>query len=797
MKYCKTVACAALTVLLAAADERQIPRKRSDGSYLLSNGWALSPAGRQVELGGLPLKLLRIPGSKYVLAGSSGYRDHFLAVVDLDTERVLQRVPIEEGWMGLAVSPAGDAVYASAGGQDKILVFRFSAGALEYSHDIPLSVRAFPAGLAVSSNGERLYVAANGDHTLKVIDPVKRRVINAIPVGVKPYTCALSRDERFAYVSNWGEDTVAVVGLRENNVFRTVRVREKPNDLALDKDGTRLFVANGNRNTVSVIDVRSLEVREEIDVALSPNSLPGSTPNALALTADGQTLYVANADNNSLAVVDVSRPGKSAPKGFIPTGWYPTAVLIDDTRSKLIVANGKGTASVSNAGLWSDRAESMRNPGYIAGILQGSLSFIDYPDAQTLPRYSVQVHRNSPMGRKAAKQHKPPFRLGGNSPIKYVFYIVKENRTYDQIFGDMKEGNGDPNYCLFPEKITPNHHALARNFGLFDNLYHDAEVSADGHHWVTGAYATDYVEKLWPAMYGGKGRTSRLSLHDDPAAFSAAGFIWDLCARAGISYRSYGEFARLSFSEPGTVRAATPSLEGHIHPNYYGSDGIQQMSDRKRLELWLQEFRQFEAKGEMPRFTILSLPGDHLLGTRPGVQTPRAMMAENDFVLGKMVEVLSQSRFWKQMAIFVVEDDTQGGPDHVDAHRAPALVISPYSKRNHVDSTMYSSSSVLRTMELILGLPPLTQYDAAATPMWAAFQAKPNFAPYRALVPEVDLDEKNLESSYGAQRSIELTLEVADTSDDNEYNEIIWKAMKGESSTLPPRRIATFVMPHR
>ncbi len=336
-----------------------------------------------------------------------------------------------------------------------------------------------------------------------------------------------------------------------------------------------------------------------------------------------------------------------------------------------------------------------------------------------------------------------------------MFYIIKENRTYDCIFGDIKEGNGDPHYCLFPEKVTPNHHALARRFGLFDNLYHDAEVSADGHHWVTGAYATDYVEKLWPAMYGGKGRASRLSLHDDPAAFSAAGFIWDLCAQAGISYRSYGEFARVSFSAPGTVRPATPTLVGHIHPTYLGSDAITQMSDRQRLEVWLEEFREFEKKGSMPRFTVLSLPGDHLLGTRPGVQTPSAMMAENDFVLGKMVEALSASRFWKEMAIFVVEDDTQGGPDHVDAHRAPALMISPYCRRNIVDSTMYSSSSVLRTMELLLGLPPLTQYDAYATPMWAALQGTPDYRPYAALAPLVDIDEKNSPRAYGAQRSME------------------------------------------
>lgn len=781
--------------LSAQVPEKNVPRKLSGDRYLLPNGWILSPAGRQVELGGLPLKLLPVPGQRYLIATSSGYKDHFLAVIDLQSESIVQRVPLEEAWMGIAVSPAGDQVYASAGGQDRILVYRFSSGRLDYRHDIPLGVRTFPAGIAVNRKGDRLYVAANGDHTLKVIDPAQRRVVNVIPVGVKPYTCVLSPDERTGYVSNWGEDTVAVVGLRENNVFANIKVREKPNDLVLGgKDGDRLFVANGNRNIVSAIDTTSNRVSEEIDIAILPNSPPGSTPNALALSEDGRTLYAANADNNCIAVIDVSKPGKSSPRGFIPTGWYPTGVVVDAARSKLVVANGKGMFSVPNARIWSERAET-QNPGYIAGVLHGNLSFVDVPLPETLAGYSQQVHQNSPLVTKRSEQAKAPFALGKKSPIRYVFYIIKENRTYDHIFGDMKEGNGDPDYCLFPEKITPNHHALARTFGLFDNFYNDAEVSADGHHWVTGAYATDYVEKLWPAMYGGKGRASRLSLHDDPVAFSAAGFLWDLCAKAGISYRSYGEFARIAFARPGTVRPATPSLVGHIHPTYYGADGIQQMSDRRRLELWLEEFREFERKGDMPRFTILSLPGDHLLGTRPGAQTPQAMMAENDLVLGKMVEALSQSRFWKQMAIFVVEDDTQGGPDHVDVHRGPVLVISPYSKRKHVDSTMYSGSSVLRTIELILGLPPLTQHDAASTPMWAAFQTRPDFRPYKALVPDVDLDEKNLSTAYGAARSVEMSLESADTSDDQEYNEIIWKAIRGADSPLPPRSVSAFVLP--
>lgn len=781
-------------LLLAQTTGKNIPHHQSDGRYLLPNGWSISPAGRQIELGGLPLKLLAIPNQPFVLAMSNGYSEHFIAVINVDQEKVVQRVPIRQGWMGLAATPDGNTLFASAGAEDRILVYQFSNGRLSYSSDIPLEARTFPAGLTVNRKGDRLYVAANLSNALKVVDLKTGRVTNTIPAGEKPYTCAVSGDETVAYVSNWGQDSVAVIQLKESHLFKSIKVQEKPNDLLLTRDEARLFVANGNRNTVSVIDTQKTQVIEQIDVALLPNSPLGSTPNALALSPDEKTLYVANADNNALAVIDVSKIGKSSSLGFIPTGWYPTAVATVPSGNKLVVANGKGLVSLPNPAR-EPSAPVSKNPRhtYIGDLLEGNISFIDSPGERTLAEYSQQVYRNSPFARKRSQEAKAPFPPGSKGPIKYVFYIIKENRTYDQIFGDMKQGNGDPDYCLFPEKVTPNHHALAGSFVLFDNFYHDAEVSADGHHWVTSAYATDYVEKFWPSMYAQKGKKERLSLHDDPVAYSAGGFLWDLCAKAGISYRSYGEFARIHFAEPGKVRAATPSLEGHIHPTYYGADGIQQMSDRRRLEIWLEEFRQFEREGEMPQFTVLSLPGDHLLGTRPGAQTPRAMMAENDWALGKMVEALSHSRFWKQLAIFVVEDDTQGGPDHVDAHRAPALIISPYVRRNYVDNTMYSTSGLLRTMELVLGLPPLTQFDAAAAPMWAAFQATPNLRPYKALPANIDLDEKNPPNAYGAKRSTEMTLEVADTADDREYNEILWKAIKGPAAELPPRRVAAYV----
>ena len=331
-------------------------------------------------------------------------------------------------------------------------------------------------------------------------------------------------------------------------------------------------------------------------------SPPGSTPNALALVPGDKTLLVANADNNAVAVIDVTRPGHSRSLGFLPTGWYPTALCLVDGGKRLLVANGKGSTSPPNRLLGKDfqvpgkQELAGRHFGYIAALLPGTLSLMAMPDEKTLAEYSQQVHRNTPLGRKSVRDIRPPFPLGKDCPIRYVFYVIKENRTYDSILGDMKEGNGDPDYCLLPEPVTPNHHALAQQFVLLDHLFHDAEVSADGHHWVTSAYATDYVEKFWPSMYGGRGRQGT-DLHDDPVAFSRGGFLWDRCAAAGISYRSYGEFARIRGAEPGKVRAAMPSLEGHIHPTYMGADAIGKMSDLRRLELWLAEFRQFEAPG--------------------------------------------------------------------------------------------------------------------------------------------------------------------------------------------------------
>jgi len=389
-----------------------------------------------------------------------------------------------------------------------------------------------------------------------------------------------------------------------------------------------------------------------------------------------------------------------------------------------------------------------------------------------------------------------PRKVGDPSPIKYVFYVIRENRTYDQVLGDLDRGNGDPNLTIFGEEITPNAHVLSRTYVTLDNFYVDAEVSYDGHAFSTAAYATDAVEKMWPTNYGGRGGvyTSEGGWGDrNPygnLSTPADGYIWDFAARAGVSVRSYGEFAERK-SRGGPVEATVPGLRGKVHPSFapFNLD----VPDNDRVDVWLDEFRQFEKNGQLPRLNIVRLGNDHTLGTRPGALTPRAMVAENDRAVGRLVDAISHSAYWKETAIFVVEDDAQNGPDHVDSHRSVALVISPFAKRDALDSTMYSTSAVLRTMELILGLPPMSQYDAAATPMYNAFQSTPDLAPFAALPARARLDERNGGAAWGAAASVAMNFEDADMTPEYELNEILWKSVRGSHSAMPPPVRSGFV----
>jgi hypothetical protein len=386
-----------------------------------------------------------------------------------------------------------------------------------------------------------------------------------------------------------------------------------------------------------------------------------------------------------------------------------------------------------------------------------------------------------------------PSKVGAPSPITHCVYIIKENRTYDQVLGDIPEGNGEPSLCLFPESITPNHHALAKEFVLLDNFYVDGEVSADGHEWTMGAYASDYVERTWPLSYRGDRRVPYPSEGALEISRPFGGYLGDRAAEKGVSYRSYGEFTSNGATPADPAFTRVKTLEGHFDPLFRSYD--LNYPDVDRAKRFLTELAEFEKAGEMPKLIVMRLPNDHTSGTRPGSPTPTAYVADNDLAFGLVVEGLSKSRFWKSLAIFVVEDDAQNGSDHVDAHRTIAFAISPYIKRKSVDSTMYSTSSMLRTMELCLGLEPMSQFDAAARPMSNAFTDKPDLTPFIHRPAKVDLNEKNLASAWGADASMNLDLEIEDRADDLVFNEIIWKSVKGADSEMPPPVRAAFVFP--
>jgi hypothetical protein len=442
-----------------------------------------------------------------------------------------------------------------------------------------------------------------------------------------------------------------------------------------------------------------------------------------------------------------------------------------------------------------------RTEQYIAGLFRGTLGIIDLPEGKALEKqmrsWTAQALACSPLRADASVVASRPVgnpipqRPGDSSPIKYCIYIVKENRTYDQVLGDLPQGNGDPSLCLFPEEVTPNHHQLAREFGLLDNFYVESEVSADGHEWTMGAYASDFVEKFWPLSYGhgNSGKFPYPSEGNYPIAAPAGGYLWDRAREAGVTYRSYGEFVHNASSPDQPARAKVMSLEGHIDPWFRGFDMA--YSDIKRAERFISELGRFEAEGEMPRLQIVRLPNDHTHGATSGFLTPQAYVAQNDVAFGRLIEAVSRSKFWPQTAIFVVEDDAQNGPDHVDAHRTIAFVISPYSRRGAVDSTLYSTSSMLRTMELILGLQPMSQFDAAARPMFSCLQATPDFRPYVALAPRISLESKNTRQAWGGHLKLDFSKE--DAADDLMLNEIVWRSVRGADSAMPAPVRAGFV----
>jgi YVTN family beta-propeller protein len=786
-----------ISFFITAQTIQQLESKR----VKLPNGWSLTPAGKSLSLGDLPLNIAVSSSKKYIAVTNNGQSVQSIQLIDTKNEKVLSSVVIPKSWYGLKFSSNEKYLYASGGNDNWVLKYEIINDKLKLLDSIILGTKwpttISPTGFDIDESRQFMYIVTKENHGLYIINLKNKQKIDSLMLSGEGYACQLSPDKKQLYISCWGCDKIVVFDTWKNLVVREYHVGDNPNEICLSKNGTWLYVANANDNSVSVINLKKEVVVETLNAALYPNAPSGSTTNGLALSEDEKTLYIANADNNCLAVFDVTKPGSSTSKGFIPVGWYPTNVKV--IGKKIFVTNGKGFSSQANPFgpnpvrkkrevIWHG-ADTSSKEQYIGGLFKGTMSIIDEPTEAQLAIYSQAVYHNTPYNKdkelisKGEAGNPVPIKVGGNSPVKHVFYIIKENRTYDQVLGDIKEGNGDPSLVLFGEKITPNLHKLAKEFVLLDNFYCDGEVSADGHNWSMGAYATDYLEKTWPTNYGKRGGYYDAE-GNRAVANNKNGFLWDNCRRNNVSYRTYGEFAD-------DYKPNIPVLENHFCPYYTSWD--QTVRDTTRVYQWEKEFDSLLAKNAVPQFNSLRIINDHTEGLKKGRPTPFVHVADNDWAIGLFVEYLSKSPIWKESAVFIVEDDAQNGPDHVDAHRTTAYVAGGFVKRHYVDHTMYSTSSMLRTIELILGIPPMTQYDAAAEPMWRSFNTVADLTPFASVPSNIDLTEKNVAANEWQKRSEKFNFTKEDAIPDLEFNKVLWYGIKGDHIPMPAPRHAAFL----
>ena len=842
-------------------------------AYMTPANQRLTPSGLQVELPEMrPQALALSPdGTRLVTAGKT----HDSVVVSPATGEVLQRValpsdkntagpttassprflsPDKDGQLsftGLIFSPDGTRIYLSnVNGSIKVFSVDAQQGvaalfSIPLPHaDAPRRAEEIPAGLAISPDGSRLFVCANLSNRLLELNAIDGRVLRAFDVGVAPFDVVLSGNQ--AFVSNWGgrrpdansitgpagrgtivrvdgvrhiasEGSVTIVDLVGAAPAREIITGLHASAMALSPTGAWLAVANSGSDTVSVIDTKSAAIVETICVRQSPADLFGAQPTALAFDSSGKRLFVCNGSQNAVAVIDFD-PGESKPKGLISVGWFPGAVVVAPTvPPTLCVANIKGIGSTKK--LKEGEKAEFRSRQYF-----GTLSLVPLPTEESLPAMTRAALDNMRYGllREAmlpARLDQParavPERAGEPSHFKHVVYIIKENRTYDQVFGDLREGNGDASLCVFGEEITPNLHKIAREFVLLDNTYCSGILSADGHQWADTGLATEYVER----SFAGFPRSYPDGMELDGAdalAYSSAGFIWDHALARGKSLRVFGEFAitRKRWAEATrkdkiTARAcyddfvkkagaviieSEPTIESlrpYLSSTAPGWD--MEIPDVVRASAFMNELKAWEAAGGMPNLIIISLPNDHTSGTSAGLPTPAAAVADNDLAFGQIVEAISASAFWKDTCIFAIEDDPQNGWDHISGYRTTAFVVSPYTKRGAVVSTQYNHTSILRTIELMLGIPPMNQFDATATPMRECFTEQANLTPYRSVENRVPLDELNPDPKAiaddllraNAIASSQLPLERIDQCPEDELNRIIWHAMKGSMAAYP------------
>lgn len=811
----------------------------------LVTGVRLTPSGSQVDVGSFPVNLLLSPDGHFVVVTNSGSREYVtvLRVSDgqiasqLDFNRARADLPRKKQslYYGLAWGKGENGkatLYAARGAEEKVSVLTLDGdGKLENtgrtlddpSGQPPGKATHFLAGLAVSADGQHVYAARNtGDPKmgmrggLAILDAAGKEAATGVDLPGYPFAVAAASSGT-VYVTSEQRGVVSIVDA-DMKTTRDIPTGAQPVALCFDNAQARLFVANAGSDTVSVIATKTGKVTQTI--LLRPadaRALPGATPTDLALSPDEKTLYVTLADMNAIAVVRLPE-GKVA--GYLPVGWYPTAVVAAPDGKTLFVANAKGVAARNPNG---KPVPGLAGRGqYIQNIIEGTVSIVGVPGGADLKRLTAQVLANNPA--KAAAAFKNP-------GIKHVFYIIKENRTYDQVLGDLAQGNGDPSLTLFGRDVTPNLHALAERFVLLDNFYCAAEVSGDGWNWSTGGMISEFTARNVPHGYGGRVRTydyegtnngvavDRLGIPD--AARPPGGYLWDACAAKNVSFRNYGFFAD-DFELPRAVpEEGTSGLEnaptkqalaGKSDPDFrqfdttyadseawvehglrpapkqrriYGSH-----ADPSRVTAWKREFAEYVKTGKLPALCLLRLGRDHTAGTTAGASSPRAMVADNDYAVGQVVETISRSPYWKSSAIVIVEDDAQNGFDHVDAHRSIAFVVSPFVIKGTRDSRFYNTDSALATIERLLGLPPMSRYDAAAPPL-AVFGSQPvNAAVYAAILPaRAMIAEVNAKTAYRAADSARLLDPRREESEpDEQLNDILWHAVKGRAIPAPPRR---------
>ncbi|MFL5610339.1 MAG: SMP-30/gluconolactonase/LRE family protein [Gemmatimonadaceae bacterium] len=796
--------CSSPSPRAAAAIAAQDP----SGVRRLPTGAQLDPAGASYDVGPMPLAMILTPEKNRLIVLLNGWREQGIQVVDRRSGQVLQTVALPAVFLGVAFAPDGKALYVSGGNQDVIYRFDWNGERATLVDSIALAVKQprrsgtrYPAGIAISPDGRSLYTAENLGDSLAVVDVATRRVVQRLATEKYPYGVTVGPDGT-VYASAWGGWTVSAFPRQADGKLGAgtrIRVARHPSALALSHEGARLFVASGSTDKITVVDTKTQRIVTTLGDPSPAGTGEGSTPNALALSPDGTRLFVAEADNNAVAIFDLApatsgavSTGNDALTARIPAGWYPSAVVVDG--QDLIVANGKGRGTAPNIGHWQPgQRMPPHTPDYTLGQINGTVTVVPIAgvNAADLAVYTKRV--------AAANGWDVPKRAEKYPPFEHVIYIIKENRTYDQVLGDLPQADGDSSLVFFPRAISPNHHALAERFGIFDRFFVNAEVSPDGHNWSMAAYVTDYAEKTIPSNYSSRGRNydyegfnrGALPPEGEDVAEPASGYLWNLADRAGVTYRNYGEFVDEPDDPTGTkapaYTATKTSLRAHTNSAYAGFS--MQVPDQVRADVWLKEFQQFVQSGQMPALEFVRLPNDHTSGASAGRPTPRAYMADNDLALGRIIEALTRSPFWKSTVVFVLEDDAQDGPDHVDSHRSPLLVISPYN-RGRVFHRFANTTDVVATIEDILGLGRMSQFDHYGRPLREIWESKPDLSPYKALTPAVSLTEVNPSRGAMAEASKRLTLKKEDTSDDDLFNRILWTTIKGDKPYPGPKRMS-------